>query len=122
MTKMEAKRRKKMIETVILPDGPTIPSVYDIKSFNSQPPQRAKEDAFLQTCQHTHVSEDSKNKPLFILDSLQCVPSAVTDALGVKQDALAHPSVLSKISGGSSYPRKKNDGNALRWSRVAYNI
>lgn len=69
------------------------------------PQQRDYEDAVLQACQQTHSSEDGKRKTLFILDTLQLSPFAITDALDVEQNALAHPSVISKISSGSTSVR-----------------
>jgi hypothetical protein len=74
------------------------------------------DDAVVQACQQTHESEESKRKTLFILDSLQLSPLVVTDALGMEQNALAHPSVISKLSSGSiSVPpiiptKRKSDG------------
>ena len=109
-----------MIEAVTLPESPTIPSVHEIKSSNPLPLKRDYEDAVLQACQQTHAAEDSKRKTLFIVDTLQLSPFAITDALGVEQNALAHPSVISKISSGSISvcpiirTKRKLDGESCR--------
>jgi hypothetical protein len=105
-----------IIEAVTIPEYATIPSLHDIKSSKPPSPECHYDDAVLQACQQTHESDESKRKTLYILDSLQLSPLVVTDALGMEQNALAHPSVISKLSSGSISVRpiiptkRKSDG------------
>ncbi|KAK3830570.1 MAG: hypothetical protein JOS17DRAFT_746772 [Linnemannia elongata] len=64
------------------------------------PTIRAYRDAVLYSCQHHATSHVEQQRTLDIIDALGLKPFALKDALGVEQNALAHASVIAKLSAG----------------------
>ncbi|CAO3566087.1 unnamed protein product [Mortierella alpina] len=86
-----------------------LPPIPDVVSVS-----RTHEDAVLYSCQQGLASEAEKKRILCIVQALDLEPFAITDGHGAEQNALAHPSVIKRLSFGQvsinptlSVPRKR---------------
>ncbi|KAF9084641.1 hypothetical protein BGX27_003738 [Mortierella sp. AM989] len=64
------------------------------------PMTRSYRDAVLYSCQQHTASQAEQQKTVSIIDALGLQPFAMKDGLGAEQNALAHPSVIAKLSAG----------------------
>ncbi|CAO3568904.1 unnamed protein product [Mortierella alpina] len=61
---------------------------------------RTHEDAVLYSCQQGHASEAEQKRTLSIIEALDLQPFAFKDGHGAEQNALAHASVIERLSFG----------------------
>ncbi|KAF9917206.1 hypothetical protein FBU30_000884, partial [Linnemannia zychae] len=79
-------------------------------------PKHTFDDAVLYSRRELHASAGKKQKTLGIIESLGLKPVSIKDELGVEQNALAHSTVISRLSTGQAelgpiIPQKrKRDG------------
>ncbi|KAK3834550.1 MAG: hypothetical protein J3R72DRAFT_452106 [Linnemannia gamsii] len=104
---------KDIEEEGVLPDSElpirTMPKHLPVPSpptSGSLPTMRAYRDAVLYSCQQHAASQAEQQRTLDIVDALGLKPFALRDSLEVEQNALAHASVIAKLSAGqvSVYP------------------
>ncbi|KAF9966376.1 hypothetical protein BGZ73_001020 [Actinomortierella ambigua] len=102
------------LPALTLPERQAIPP---LPKPRQQPATRAFDDAVLYSCGDLHASAGEKRKTLGIVESLGLEPISIKDALGIEQNALAHATVISRLSAGSfdlspvARQKRKTDGN-----------
>ncbi|KAF9949415.1 hypothetical protein BGZ70_001796 [Mortierella alpina] len=64
------------------------------------PMTRQHDEAVLFSCHQLHASNAEQKRTLGIIDALELEPFTMTDAEGAEQNALAHTSIVAKLSTG----------------------
>lgn len=103
---------EQVLPPVTIPDVLVIPSV-ESSTTETQASPRDHDFAVLAACHKENNSSEEKNKTVFIIEALKLKPFALQDQFGLDRYALAHTTVIDKLSIGqvsvcaTNIPQKK---------------